>query len=155
MEDKTKQLVNQLNREFGLFPFGGSVRIDHFNSDATNINAVLEATIANMGRLRGAINGYYERTDAQLREFSELRRDVEGLRRLLGIGALADALQESLPKRTAPSTVNFGQMPTLFMQKFHGYLANSSVIEAIKCVRAYTGCGLKEAKEFVDRVRGL
>ena len=159
-EKRVLELCARIRGALGSMPYSGSTYLRRYTpkpGEQPDAILALEAILENINQLCEVVRAGSDAAQAECREFHALRNDVAAFRRLLGVDAhIAKATEISKTELTIkrmPEMPTLENLPNSMLERVLFLVRGShNKIEAIKFLRAATGCGLKEAKEYVDNL---
>lgn len=132
--------LSSLRAELSSFPFSGIYYPPVFNATQSSEEKI-RAITTYVSELSAGVRDWSDRAAQVEREFHNQKNDVAALRRLFGIPPSAPAPAETV--------LTLSTLQPHHLKELRELVAAGLKIDAIKRARQLTGCGLKEAKEFV------
>ena len=74
----------RINQAFNTFPFSGTARCDRISPDKT-VDENHAIIAANLEGLRKEVQRYVSEYNTITHEYTEMQRDINGLRRIIGV----------------------------------------------------------------------
>lgn len=145
LTDRTYELLHAIIRSQMAFPYSGTANLRGADANAP-VDDILMVVLNNMGQLSETVRWAARNQEDGQRELHNLKSDVAAFRRLVGpaaAGVTHDAYVNEEP----------AQVSVVCHEEVLNLCRQGKQIEAIKALRASTGCSLLGAKRYTDRVR--